>query len=481
MGAHYGFAADDYVITTIDATSSRSATQTFLKYSGLGACSKAFRAKGPSIAKVKRTSSFSVHSGVKVKTQRGHQSQTRDIDFSQKVTDLELFRVLNYLRASGRFSDDELIPIFNLHRSLSPHRVKQVVIESGSPKELYWSLSPQTDDPVIQNPNKQEERYSIMRIYDSSPVMKSYGRRYEVPKHSARDTLEVAEMVFRDFDLNQALRVNGVDRSAYTWSLGMVNVVGSQANALATLSSHVAELLDLHYNQSDYFQFGHLDSIANDDVDIVFYGDRSIQVYYQRKFELKPLQDSNGDSLKYRKNGRDFYVFHMKGSDFIKMFFDQSHYDPSYGVNRAARNEDKTHQALREAIDQFLPHYDPKDFEVRDFEEFTEHLSLLADVWIAHHQGDPELKSERVFKAFMGLLLLRRNLPDDIFAPSNGPQMDRAMTNVLRTAENLNRAGVTANPSMDPAESAYAYLEMLDLILDEPMAHMLRHLPPVDN
>ena len=421
--------AGDYVISVFDSNSSKNLINTGHR---LLFCRSIFSGKpaSASVVRIQRTASYSVDSGVRSSERRGMQIQERDVENFHNVSEVVVSRLIYDWRQSGRYSEDSLIGIYNLHRELNPHRLKMITVEGMDAARPFSYLDVAINPAMkIRSDVSAPEKFSALRIYDSSPVMKSYGRKYTVPEKSPKDTLELTERVFKGFDLEAALKLNGIQRSSYTWSLGLVDVVGNQKSALKTLISQVADLLDLHYNQRDFLSFNKTDFIRSEDVDVVFYGSNAIRVYYKKFLGIEALKDKNGEYIRLEKNGGEFFVFHIKGSRFIEKFFDLRFHTPLYGNENGLRNEVEIRENLMQMATEAVKSLDPKDYQVRSFSEFIEKARPILDEFI-YHQNNPTADPGGFGRVLGKFLLLRRELPDDIFDNTRNQSLYRDLMEI---------------------------------------------------
>jgi hypothetical protein len=352
---------------------------------------------------------------------RGMRTHRRNMEFFDQLTANLLGRVIHDWRSSGHYSEKEIQAVFNTHRNLSHHRLKLISIESV--ENGVWpgpSLRGLEDEsPLVSIPTTQARLFSAIRIYDSSPIPKAYSRLRpgNIPMQSVSDHKEIGERVFAEFNLAQLLNQHDIPRANYTWSLGMGDVSGTQQGALLTLFAQVADLLDLHYNHREFFNLGRRDVIQEEDVDIVFYANEKIVPYYMQTLDLNPLNNANGYPYFVTKNNNRYYFFHLKGSDFIKRFFNLRFHHPLYGENRGFRLEERLHQQLRAGLKAAYDQLDPSDYEVNGFSDFWHHMRVIipAALQLLEHSTAPHNEPE-FYELLARLLRLRRALPPDIFS-----------------------------------------------------------------
>ena len=461
-------ASPDYVIRVIEAVSSQSAARLF--HAHKASCGKSFAKTPPSVARMQSVSSYSFRDGKRNNRHRGLLYDEAELGLLDQAIDPIVNRVLNNLLQSGRFSHEDVLGMFKLDRSLNPARKKIITEEDVDAATL--------ENPFDRDPRRgthmrsadslpQSRRFSALRIYDSSPVMKSFGRRYKPTKRGATDTIEIAERVFPGFDLDQMLAINGIKKSPFTWSLGLVNVVGPHKDAIRNLSAQAADLLDLHYNDRDFLNFGHTETIQKEDVDIVFYGDRWIRVYYKRLFGIEPMKSPLGGPLSFHKAGKEFFIYHMKGSAFLDAFFNLRFHQPSYGEDLSRRNEEELHRVLQTGVKKALASLDPRDFEVKTLDQLVTRSILLAQeyVYLAHNG----LKSEDSFFSLVArLFLLRRGLPDDIFDPSNIEEAQKALAQFQFFSQSFHLGDLSQREI-----SQMMLLQSVDFLIRDPMTFLL--------
>jgi len=468
----FGFAAfgEDHIISVFDSNSKHhllSLARPVLM------CKNAADAKvdQTSVVRVQRTASYSVHNGVRDDSRRGIQMHERSIEEFDGFSQAVIYRLLFDWKTSGRYSAKELIDIFDLHRSLSRHRLKLITVENDDPANPFTAVG--MDRPMeSRDGSTPPTKFSAIRIYDSSTKMKSFGRSYSVPQLGERDMVDLVERNFPGFNLTKALTDLGIPRAAYTWTLGLTDVSGVQRGAMKTLTAQVADLLDLHYNRRDFFNIDKLDAIQKDDVDIVFYGVDGIRKHYEKELGLVPLRGADGEFLQFRKGEKDYFVFHVKGSRFIEKFLNMRFHSPLYGSKRALRNEQETRDYFSRLVKGGIWELSPQDYQVRDLNDLINKLEPLVRDF-AHFLSLPgPLQTEaHLARILGGFFLLRRDLPDDIFKEVSREQS-------LRDLKKLDQLlGGIAPPEMGPlgVGKSVATLATLEFLLRDPMSYLINN------
>ncbi len=453
----------DYVISTYDAISNHSLVnmgQQMLR------CQSIFQTQTHSSnVRIQRIASFSYDGGRRNDHARGMQMQERDIDMFEELSNSTVSRILLEWRRSGFYSDFEVERAFDLHRRLSPHRLKLISTESVESGRGFQYNAGTERFSITEG-----ARFAALRIFDSSPRMRSYGRLRSVPEYTAFDNREIAEQVFPGFNLSSALADRNIARSRFTWSLGLGVVAGKQESALRTLFAQAADLLDLHYNHREFFNFGRMDFITSDDVDVVFYASEKLVPYYQQTLEINPLQRADGLPLYVEKNSKRYYIFHIKGSEFISKYFNLRFHQPLYGNTNGLRNESEIRQfylqRLTRAYDQI-----PVDlYTILNIDDFFQSFEPLLVEFLVLHQTN-QMTDENFFPLLARFLKLRRSLPDDVFEQTYSDNTRERVLNTLRQIfgeEQFREAGVL-------------YFGMLEFLLRDPVQFLINRTSTSDN
>lgn len=463
--------ADEYTISIFDSHSNQTMVNGLHR---IAPCAFALEAAVKKVAidgagssvRVQRIASFSQDFGVNSHRIRGIQTHEVDVGQFFELSQVTLHRIMAHWRANG-YSESELISLFNAHNALSLNRVKFITVENGDARHPYYHLD---QDSVTLNSRQMappSDKFSAVRIYDSSKTPKSFGLKVQIKSQSAYDTIDLASRYFKGFELSQILEINGIQPSDYTWTLGLYTSEGEQDNALSTILSQVSDLLDLHYNNRDYMNFGTTESIENEDTDILLYGKEDLRGYYNRFF--KELTDENGEAIFREKNGMRYYFYHSKGSQWIQKFFRLRFHRPLYGNGFGLRDE----LALFNTYSQFnsarIRQFREEHFVISNIQELFEKVtSLSIQLRIAMAANNSEQIMGYILPQF---LLIRRNLPDDIFSPDHDEELKGAVRKFARDmgAPDPFSPGPSLKDSWPRALAAAAFIELL---LRDPMLYI---------
>ncbi len=448
--------ATDYFISVYDSVSNQSAVNIGHK---MLRCQSVFASNGPgSNIRIQRTASFSMDGGRRNDQARGMQLNEQPIDSFKELSETVVARVLMEWKRSGFYSAEEVDRAFSLHRRLSPHRLKIISVESVEDGRFPQLNLSRRENETSNFTSTQGALFSALRIFDSSPVMKSFSRRRTVPELSESDTKEIAEQVFPGFQLDEALKARGISRSQYTWSLGLGSVAGKQDSALLTLFAQAADLLDLHYNQRSFFNFGRKNYIENDDVDIVFYSSEKLVPYYQRTLDIDPLLDAQGFPVFMTKKEKRYYIFHIKGSDFLSKYFNLRFHQPLFGNANGLRNEEKIRDFYKSQLDIAYKKLPQDLYGISTIDEFFQEMENLIINYVQIQQGSGD-KQGPIMDLLARFILLRNSLPDDIFSQTYSDATERRVLSLL---QNLLGSHV-------PKEAGLSYFAMLEFLLRDPV------------
>lgn len=389
--------AGDYILSTYEAAPGRSYMH--IKSPSRLRCDQLFsNVRSELSVRVQQVASFSIDEhGNRDDANRGYRLAEQSINDFDKITEGVLRRILNDWQRQHGFSQAEIQSIYGLHQKLNRKRTKFLTIESND-KTLFSGL----------------------RIYDSSPEMKDRGQLWR-GEDEPIDTKEVAERVFPHLDLNQLFAKIGVKRERFTWSLGLLDISRNQEKALHTLLAQTADLLDLHYNGREYLNFQKLTDIQREDVDIIFYSNARLKQYYQRVLKTEPVKDEKSKDIvltpSSAKNGApsEFYLFRLKGSEFISRFMKMEYHEPMFASNKAYRRQEELYQYLRAKIQPIYDRLNPDQYRVKDLPDVLRRTKAIFDPVMRGLKNGTKPSEDQFWTAVAQVFMLRRNLPPGVF------------------------------------------------------------------
>jgi len=452
--AAYG---NDYILATYEAVPSIGLTITPRLPK---TCRQLFTGiKNNLSVRIQRVASYSQDAnGNRDDNARGFHKTEKNLAEFDKITDEVLHRILGDWRHQNGFSPDEIVSIYNLHQRLSRKRTKFLTVES-------------TDHTL----------FSGLRIYDSSLGMKDHGQPWSV-EDEGEDRKEIAERVFRGFDLDQLFTRLGKKRETHTWSLGLLDISGPQEKALQTLLAQAADFLDVHYNNRSFFNYGKLKPIEADDVDIIFYSNSRLKQYYQRVLKTDPVRNENGEEIiftpKSAGNGTpgEFYVFHLKGSEFIQRFFKIEYQEPMFASSKAFRNHQELYQFIRSKIQPQYDRLNPEQYQAKNLADLLRRLRAITYPIVAGmNMGVPPSEDQYWF-AIAQTFRLRDQLPPDLFENWRSPDVIKELREIISSP--LGRAMI------GPSQQQVAVGDMLNLTvlamigsyMDDPMTFLMNRM-----
>lgn len=402
------------------------------------------------VLRVQGISSYSLDNGKRNDLARGYMLREEGMEKIQEHAKPIMDRILSDWLATGYYTPTQIEAIARLHNSLNPSRLKLIYIESAD-----------------------SSLFSALRVYDSSPVVRDLGRPW-TPAGPATDTIELTERVFPNFDLSKAMAEAGMKRANQTWSLGLFDVAGRQQKALFTLLAQAADNLDLHYNNREYFNFESLSSIKANDVDLVFYSNEPLMNYYSQLLQVEPLRTKSGEYLRLRPRSTsgapgDFFVFVIKGSEFIPRFFRMELQEPMYSASRALRDNQQMHQMLKAKI---LPHYrrlNLSDYSANNFAEFSARVRTILAPFAELAARGRKPTEDQIWYGIAQSFALRRAMNPKLFSQEVSPSEVEQLSAQLRFL-------VGQGPMATLATSTT--LSYLTFYLRDPMLFLINRIAP---
>lgn len=312
---------------------------------------------------------------------RGMLFREEDFEYAKHIFDEIFYRILNDWRTNKNYSNEDALRLLQDHQSLDPRRLKFITVEqmtlNGEPSSYF----------------------SGIRIYDSS---KNY--RIKNILQNYKDSKSMPELVFPNFDLKSTLTKAGIRALDNHWTLGLIDIETNYKDALKTLVAQVAYNLDANYNHNDYFLTRSTQSIEKDDLNILIYTNHRIRAYYKRALKIDPLKDENGNEIILKKNGKEYYLFHMYGSEFIRKYFQIAFMEPSFSTNKDVSKIIQKLEFLRQEVHRQLLIKTNKKLIVNDINDFVGYLHEI----LMNAMRTNELP-------LLEMHQLMKSLPEDIF------------------------------------------------------------------